>query len=222
MTPWIWLKLWPWLKTSKGFVWIMDHNPVLLNLFWSFFIIILGGGTLAWVAQPAPPAPHPPSQSAFKFKRFGVQFHKKICSCGSFFFSVADFFFSDEVFYRYRLFYFDLTFWKKGDERSFKAGVLNLLVPAYPQISFIPLSTPKSELYALRVPPNQMFYPKGLLLSIFLNFAYPLCPSRVPLGVRVPQVENRCFRAIWVWVRIEPRSSCTWAVCATDAPLHIH
>jgi hypothetical protein len=30
-------------------------------------------------------------------------FIKKNCSCGSFFFSVADFFFSDEIFYRYRL-----------------------------------------------------------------------------------------------------------------------
>ncbi len=29
-------------------------------------------------------------------------------------------------------------------------------------------------------------------MSIFLNFAYPLCPSHVPLGVHVPQVENRC------------------------------
>ncbi len=59
--------------------------------------------------------------------------------------------------------------------RSFKqfskSRVLNLLVPAYPQIKIVPLC----------VPPNQKFYPKGLLFSIFFNFAYPLCPSHVPL-----------------------------------------
>ncbi len=70
-------------------------------------------------------------------------------------------------------------------------GVLNLLILTYPQIKIVPLCVPpKSELYALRIPPNQKFYPKGLLLSIFLNFAYPLCPSHVPLGVLIPQVEN--------------------------------
>ncbi len=70
--------------------------------------IKLGGGTHALHGSTSPPPRHPGppspiSQPAFKFKRFGVQFHKKNCSCGSFFFSVTDFFFSDEVFYRYRL-----------------------------------------------------------------------------------------------------------------------
>jgi hypothetical protein len=65
-----------------------------------------------------------------------------------------------------------------------RPGVLNLLLPAYPQIKIVPLCGP----------PNQKFYPKGLLFSIFFNFAYTLCPSHVPLGVRVPQVENCCFR----------------------------
>jgi hypothetical protein len=63
---------------------------------------------LARVCQPPPP-PAPPSRSAsphfVKFKRFGVQFLislKKFLLL--FLFSVADFFFSDEDFYRYRLF----------------------------------------------------------------------------------------------------------------------
>jgi hypothetical protein len=34
--------------------------------------------------------------------------------------------------------------------------------------------------------------------------------------------DERSDKAIWVWVRIKPRSSCTGAVCATYAPLHIH
>ncbi len=55
-----------------------------------------------------------------------------------------------------------------------------------PNQNFTPLRTPKSEMYALCVPSNQKFYPKGLLLSVFLNFAYPLTPPHVPLGVRVP------------------------------------
>ena len=38
-----------------------------------------------------------------------------------------------------------------------------------------------------RVPPNQKFYPRGLLLSIFFNFVYPLWHSHVP------QIENRYF-----------------------------
>ncbi len=44
--------------------------------------------------------------------------------------------------------------------------------------------------------PQKKFYSKGLLFIVFLNFAYPLWASHVPLGVRVPQVENRCTNAL--------------------------
>ncbi len=51
------------------------------------------------------------------------------------------------------------------------AGVLNLLVPAYPQIKIVPL----------RVPPNQNYMP----------FAYPqirtICPSRTPKSKILPK-----------------------------------
>ena len=57
-----------------------------------------------------------------------------------------------------------------------------------------PLRTPKSKFYPPRVPPNQKFYPNKLVFSGFKNLAYPLWASHVPLGVRVPQVENRCSR----------------------------
>jgi len=73
-------------------------------------------------------------------------------------------------------------------------GFSTFWYPRTPKSRLYPLRTPKSELYALRVPPNKKFNPKGLLLSVFLTFAYPLWPSRVPLGVRVPQVENRWTR----------------------------
>ena len=63
-----------------------------------------------------------------------------------------------------------------------------------PNLNCTPLRTPKSELYALCVPPNEKLYQKWLLLSYFFNFAYPLCPFHVPLGVLVPQVENRCSK----------------------------
>jgi hypothetical protein len=76
------------------------------------------------------------------------------------------------------------------------AGVLNLLVLAYPQIRIVsPLHTPKSKLYPFAYPPNQNFYPNELVLSGFQNLAYPLWASHVPLGVRIPQVENRCSKA---------------------------
>jgi hypothetical protein len=55
-----------------------------------------------------------------------------------------------------------------------------------------PLHTPKSELYFFGVPQYQKFYPNKLVLSGFFNLVYPLRFSHVPLGVRVPQVENRC------------------------------
>jgi hypothetical protein len=65
--------------------------------------------------------------------------------------------------------------------------------------------TPKIKIVPLCVPPNQNCMPfaypqiqnstrKGLFWAGFFNFAYPLLPSHVPLGVRVPQVENRCYR----------------------------
>jgi hypothetical protein len=51
-----------------------------------------------------PQAPRPPSPASPHLNLIGMVFNfKKNCSCGSFFFSVADFFFSDEVFYRNRL-----------------------------------------------------------------------------------------------------------------------
>jgi hypothetical protein len=75
--------------------------------------------------------------------------------------------------------------------------VLNLLVLAYPQIRIVsPLHTPKSKLYPFAYPPNQNFYPNELVLSGFQNLAYPLWASHVPLGVRVPQVENRWFKRL--------------------------
>ena len=74
-----------------------------------------------------------------------------------------------------------------------RAGVLNLLVLAYPQIKIVPLC----------VPPNKKFYTNKLHLGGFFKFvypcgllAYPLWPLYVPLGVRVPQVENRWPRVI--------------------------
>ncbi len=77
------------------------------------------------------------------------------------------------------------TFWCS---RTHKSG---LYPSSYPQIRIAsPLRTPKSELYALRVTLNIKFYPKGLLLSGFLNYACPLRLSHVPLGERVPQVAN--------------------------------
>ncbi len=55
---------------------------------------------------------------------------------------------------------------------------------AYPQIRIVSSSrTPKSKLLPKRASFEQFF----------LNFAYPLLASHVPLGVRVPQVENRCI-----------------------------
>jgi hypothetical protein len=38
-----------------------------------------------------------------------------------------------------------------------------------PNQNCTPLSTPKSELYALHVPPNQKLYQKGFFLAIFLT-----------------------------------------------------
>ncbi len=55
-----------------------------------YLITRWGYPCLAWVDQPALPPPFPVSQSAFKFKRFGVQFQVQSFCC-SFFFSVADF-----------------------------------------------------------------------------------------------------------------------------------
>jgi hypothetical protein len=69
--------------------------------------------------------------------------------------------------------------------------------------------TPKSKLHPsayphpLCVPPNKKFYTNKLHLGGFFKFvypcgllAYPLWPLYVPLGVRVPQVENRWPRVI--------------------------
>ncbi len=91
-----------------------------------------------------------------------------------------------------------------------------------PNQNFTPLRTPKSELYPLCVPPNQKFYTNELLLSVFfnfaypceillsdfLNFAYPLWASRVPLGVCVPQVENRCT----IWLIVTSTSHLLWSL----------
>ncbi len=86
------------------------------------------------------------------------------------------------------------TFWYPGTPKS------KLYPSAYPQIRIIcPSCTPQ----------NQKFYPKGLLLSVFLNFAYPLWPSHVSLGVRVPQVENRCFKVLRVVFLL--RSDCSYS-----------
>ncbi len=66
--------------------------------------------------------------------------------------------------------------------------------------------TPKSELYPSTYPqirlmsPSQKLYPNKLHLSGFAYpfglLMYPLWPAHVPLGVRIPQVENRCSRAL--------------------------
>jgi hypothetical protein len=59
------------------------------------------------MCSPAPPPPPPPPPSRqlvhilFNLIGLVINFIKK-SFCGSFFFSVADFFLSDEVFYRYR------------------------------------------------------------------------------------------------------------------------
>jgi hypothetical protein len=44
-----------------------------------------------------------------------------------------------------------------------------------------------SQPFGFRVPPNGK-------LSVNLTFCVPPSVTRVPPGVRVPQVENRCFR----------------------------
>jgi hypothetical protein len=71
-----------------------------------------------------------------------------------------------------------------------------------PNKNFTPLRTPKSELFPICVPQNKKFYLNELLLGSFLMLrtlcehllsVYPLRASNVPLGVHVPQVENRCF-----------------------------
>ncbi len=64
------------------------------------------------------------------------------------------------------------------------------MVSEYPQIKIVPVC----------VPLNQKFYPKGLLFGCFFYFAYTLWASHVPLGVRVPQVENCCFRWLTYWL----------------------
>jgi hypothetical protein len=76
-------------------------------------------------------------------------------------------------------------------EQLSKSGVLNHLVPPYPQIKIVPLWVPPNQ-YALRVPPKSKILPKmGIFWAFFIYFAYPLWPSHVPLEVRVAQVENR-------------------------------
>jgi hypothetical protein len=58
--------------------------------------------------------------------------------------------------------------------------------------------TPNSKLNSFRIPPKQHLIPFVYLL--WAHFAmisistYPLQTPCVPLGVRVPQVENRCYR----------------------------
>ncbi len=50
-----------------------------------------------------------------------------------------------------------------------------------PNQNCTPLRTPKSELYALHVPPNRKFYPKGLLFSVLFLFCVPpVTFSRTP------------------------------------------
>jgi hypothetical protein len=58
---------------------------------------------------------------------------------------------------------------------------------AYPQIRVVShLRTPNQKILPMRTPCK-------LLLSGFTNLAYPLQTACVPLGVHVPQVENRWF-----------------------------
>ncbi len=73
-----------------------------------------------------------------------------------------------------------------------------------PNQNCTPLRTPKSDLYPLCVPPTTKFYPNKLHLSRVFYFAYPcglltypLWPLHVPLGVRVPHVENRWPIQLW-------------------------
>ena len=66
---------------------------------------------------------------------------------------------------------------------SFIAGVLNLLVPAYPQIKIVPLCVPPNQNYMpFAYPQIKNSTQKGFFWAFFFNFAYPLWPSHIPLG----------------------------------------
>ncbi len=86
---------------------------------------------------------------------------------------------------------------------SDRAGVLNLLVLVYPQIKIVPLCVPPNQTCILFAYPQIKNSTQiNFIWVFFLNFVYPcglltypLWPLHVPLGVRVPQVENRCDRA---------------------------
>ncbi len=79
------------------------------------------------------------------------------------------------------------------------AGVLNLLVLAYPQIKIVPLCVPPNKNWTSLAYPliknstHIVFF--WVVFTILQTpcelLAYPLWSGCVPPGVRVPQVENR-------------------------------
>jgi hypothetical protein len=82
--------------------------------------------------------------------------------------------------------------------RCYKPGVLNLLVSAYPKIKIVSLCVPPNQNYMpFAYPQIKNYTQKGFFWVFFLNFAYPLWSSHVPLGVREPQVKNRCYKQYW-------------------------
>jgi len=84
---------------------------------------------------------------------------------------------------------------------SITAGVLNLLVLAYPKIIILFLYAPSNKILIL-CPPSigGWFYIDKRLEWVYFedifNFAYPLLPACIRLVVGVPKVENCCIPAL--------------------------
>ncbi len=82
------------------------------------------------------------------------------------------------------------------NQKASKAGVLNLLVPTYPQIKIVLLCVPPNQNCMPFAYPKSKILPKWASFEHFFKFCVPpVTFSRTPRG-SVPQVENSCSKGL--------------------------